>query len=317
MDIVQDLRREILADTQGESVFVARPYLRNFSFEELKKKGNQDQELVDMMIKTFAYWKVVKKRLIDWVLLSCRCNLVTELLDQKLKPALITATESAGSLCSLMAPDDALARERNDVAKRLDALDEAHRLLETAPSLGISLDELARRARLTSGKDKKRRKLSLEPPAAGAKAPAAAAPVVAEVSAPAPAALAAATVPVTPTTALGAKSASGQPNGLAPTPVPFGGAAAVGAAPAPPSFEAAPASSVPAFSFGGAAVAAPALAPAPAFAFGSSAAASAPPAPATKPPSPFGAPAAPPGSLFGAPAPPGFGGFGAPAAPKP
>lgn len=63
-----------------------------------------------MMIKTFAYWKTLKKRLIDYVQMACRCNLSAELIDQKLKPALVTATESAGSLCTLMAPDDALAR---------------------------------------------------------------------------------------------------------------------------------------------------------------------------------------------------------------
>ena len=146
MDIVQDLRREILADTDAEPIFAKRPYLKNLNFEALKKKGNHEQEIIDLQIKTFAYWKTLKKRLVDYVQMAARCNLSTELIDEKLKPALVTSTESVGNVCTLMAPDDALARERNDVATRLSALDEAHRLLMTAPSLGISLGELAHMA---------------------------------------------------------------------------------------------------------------------------------------------------------------------------
>ena len=56
MDIVQDLRREILSDADAEQVFASgkRPYLQGLSFEALKKKGNHEQELVDLQIKTFA-----------------------------------------------------------------------------------------------------------------------------------------------------------------------------------------------------------------------------------------------------------------------
>lgn len=67
MDIVQDLRREILADTDAESVWTKRPYLQGYDFASLKAKSNEEQELVDLQIKTFAYWKTTKKRLIDYV----------------------------------------------------------------------------------------------------------------------------------------------------------------------------------------------------------------------------------------------------------
>ena len=202
MDIVQDLRREILADEASEPpTFAKRPYLLNFNFANLKKKGNQEQEMIDMTIKTFAYWKTLKKRLIDYVLMACRCNLSTELIDKKLKPALLTATEDAGSLCTLMAPDDALARERNDVATRLDSLNEAHRLLD------ISMPDLARRAPALTNTEASRRKLSVGPMANAASTAAAA---VKEPLA-------------TPTTActLNATAASA-PAGMSPVPLSFG-----------------------------------------------------------------------------------------------
>ena len=43
MDIVQDLRREILADTEGEPVFAKRPYLRNFALRSSRRKATRSR----------------------------------------------------------------------------------------------------------------------------------------------------------------------------------------------------------------------------------------------------------------------------------
>ena len=72
MDIVQDLRSEILGsagddDDKGEGKWSKRPYLRGFDLKQLKEKSNHEQELLDMQIKTFAYWKTAEKRLVDYV----------------------------------------------------------------------------------------------------------------------------------------------------------------------------------------------------------------------------------------------------------
>lgn len=75
---------------------------------------------------------------------ATRCCLSVELVDEELKPSLVTSMEKAGSVRTLMMPDDALARERNDVARSIEQLEEAHKLLESAPSLGVSLQELSR-----------------------------------------------------------------------------------------------------------------------------------------------------------------------------
>ena len=64
MDIVQELRREILQDAESEEVWKKRPFLTGVDFTSLKKQSNREQELVDLQIKTYAYWKTMKKRLI-------------------------------------------------------------------------------------------------------------------------------------------------------------------------------------------------------------------------------------------------------------
>lgn len=171
MDIVQQLRRDILAEKHpdAKAVWSERPFLQHLNFEALKKQSNREQELVDLQIKTFAYWKTLKKRLIDYVQMAARCNLSTELLNARLKPALLISTESAGKMRTLMAPDERLERERIDVAKRIQALEEAHQLLAAAPaSLGLSLEELAQRSKTASSPTAERKP---SPEAAPAPAP--------------------------------------------------------------------------------------------------------------------------------------------------
>jgi len=218
MDIVQQLRRDILAEKHpdAKAVWSERPFLQHLNFEALKKQSNREQELVDLQIKTFAYWKTLKKRLIDYVQMAARCNLSTELLNARLKPALLISTESAGKMRTLMAPDERLERERIDVAKRIQALEEAHQLLAAAPaSLGLSLEELAQRSKTASSPTAERKPSPEAAPApapfsfapAAAKSsftfgvPAAASPVAAPFSfgaAPAPSALAAAKAALPP-----------------------------------------------------------------------------------------------------------------------
>ena len=148
--------------------------------------------------------------------MAARCNLSTELLNARLKPALLISTESAGKMRTLMAPDERLERERIDVAKRIQALEEAHQLLAAAPaSLGLSLEELAQRSKTASSPTAERKPspeaapapapFSFAPGAAKSSftfgVPAAASPVAAPFSfgaAPAPSALAAAKAALPP-----------------------------------------------------------------------------------------------------------------------
>jgi hypothetical protein len=73
MDIVQDLRSEVLGNAgdivadKGEGTWSKRPYLQGYDLKQLKEKSNHEQELLDMQIKTFAYWKTAEKRLVDYV----------------------------------------------------------------------------------------------------------------------------------------------------------------------------------------------------------------------------------------------------------
>ena len=117
------------------------------------------QEIVDLQVKTFAYWKTMKKRLIgaidsqlltpraddlyvwplpspraDYVQMATRSKLCTDLIERQLKRALVTPVETAHSARELMAPDDAIGRERVQLSKRMAALRTAEGLLKQVPT---------------------------------------------------------------------------------------------------------------------------------------------------------------------------------------
>eukprot|EP00966_Prymnesium_polylepis_P334032 7389439-Prymnesium_polylepis.1 len=132
MDIVQQLRREILKDDQSEEVWKTKPpYLKHLDFSKLSKQSNAEQELVDLQIKTFAYWKMMKKRLVDYLQLSTRANLSADFVDA-LRKAFRESIEHTSDMTALMAPDDSLGRERSSLSRRITDLKEADRLLKAA-----------------------------------------------------------------------------------------------------------------------------------------------------------------------------------------
>ena len=139
MDIVQQLRKDILADNEAKTVWSKKPaFLDGLDFSSLKTKSNAEQEIVDLQIKTFAYWKVMKKRLVDYLQLVTRYNLSAQLIEQ-LKPALMRAIAGEGDLATLMAPDESLARERSSLSKRIADLKKADALIEQAGNDRMSM----------------------------------------------------------------------------------------------------------------------------------------------------------------------------------
>ena len=81
--------------------------------------SNQQQNLVDMQIQLFAYWKVMKKRLLDYVQMATRSVLVAvplrTLLHKRLQAEVEAAARSPG-LVVLMAPDPQ-RQQRYETAK--------------------------------------------------------------------------------------------------------------------------------------------------------------------------------------------------------
>ena len=84
-----------------------------------------------MQIKTFAYWKMMKKRLIDYLQLATRANLSADLVNS-LRTSFRESIEQTGDMINLMAPDDKLGRERSSLSKRISDLKEADRLIKEA-----------------------------------------------------------------------------------------------------------------------------------------------------------------------------------------
>lgn len=129
MDLVQELRKLILSDPRSNPRSTKPSHLQHLDFEILKKKSNAEQEIVDLQIKTHAYWHVMMKRLVDEFQSIIRTVLSIELVGS-LRAAFRKAIEDEENMTALMAPDDALGRERSSLAIRIANLKEADRLLK-------------------------------------------------------------------------------------------------------------------------------------------------------------------------------------------
>ena len=98
----------------------------------IKKMSNEDQRIVDMQIEIFAYWKLMKKRLIDYVIMSTQSELVSKPFSKMLKPTLMEVTMAQGDdeIIRLLDSDPQIVKERRDAMGRLDLLQEAQEELE-------------------------------------------------------------------------------------------------------------------------------------------------------------------------------------------
>ena len=130
MSTVQSLREHVANTKDGEDQKPDRPdYLpKAWTASKLASMSNEEQQIVDMQFQMFAYWKTMKKRLIDYVQLLARSTVVTDTM-KSLNTMLNTAVVRQSSASSLMAPNEKLARSRARLNKRIKALTEAVGLL--------------------------------------------------------------------------------------------------------------------------------------------------------------------------------------------
>lgn len=124
MDTVQSIRGHLLKD----NVHPPPAYLGNLTRARFKRMSNEEQKLVDEQIEIFAYWKVLKKRLVDYVILSTRSELAMKPLGRELKPLLLDRVFSHHNddrLIKLVAPKDSIVKKRAALKERLANLQQA------------------------------------------------------------------------------------------------------------------------------------------------------------------------------------------------
>mmetsp|Transcript_63843 Transcript_63843/g.128307 ORF Transcript_63843/g.128307 Transcript_63843/m.128307 type:complete len:890 (-) Transcript_63843:212-2881(-) len=147
MDTVQDLRK-YLKNPEAEKI-------QKFSFISQEKRtllkglSNEDQRDLDLCIEIFAYWKMLKKRFIDYIQMMARsyllplaacggggvgddtasmpdiCLSLEELLSRKIHKAVDEATQHHGGYLELMQPDNAKRQARALIRQRITNMKEA------------------------------------------------------------------------------------------------------------------------------------------------------------------------------------------------
>lgn len=109
MDTVNSVRKN-LSDSDED-----RPlYLKKLSTSIIAAMSNEDQRLVDMQIEIFAYWKLMKKRLIDYIIMATTSCLVDKLIQDQLKVSLLEAVlrHNDKELVQLLSQDAGTASKR-------------------------------------------------------------------------------------------------------------------------------------------------------------------------------------------------------------
>lgn len=144
MATVQALRKKLLVSEEKddeETPVVPAVVNDEFAFltkhaSSLGKLSNEEQKYLDLQIEIFAYWKTMKKRLIDYVHLATRSILVKLPIETELSAAIQLQMEQqstdAGGFNMLMAPDATRRRKIEHTRARLHALQKAQRLLKQA-----------------------------------------------------------------------------------------------------------------------------------------------------------------------------------------
>ena len=120
MDTVNSIRSSIDESDDDDKPL----YLRHLTPSSIAAMSNEDQKLVDQQIEIFAYWKLMKKRLIDYVLLSTQGELVNVPIRDKLKTTMLDVVfrRDDEELVELLSRDVQIEKKRANVASRLEKL---------------------------------------------------------------------------------------------------------------------------------------------------------------------------------------------------
>jgi len=140
MDTVQSLRKLILgADSITEKMPEQFAFLSSKTLENLRNLSNEEQRIVDVQIEIYAYWKTMKKRLIDYVSMCSQHELIqqplNELMAQRIHNAIEDKSKVCGGLAKLMAPPLSKLLEVRATMARLDALKKAQDLIRSQPDM--------------------------------------------------------------------------------------------------------------------------------------------------------------------------------------
>eukprot|EP00928_Gymnodinium_smaydae_P063781 TRINITY_DN47275_c0_g1_i1.p1 TRINITY_DN47275_c0_g1~~TRINITY_DN47275_c0_g1_i1.p1 ORF type:complete len:384 (+),score=48.79 TRINITY_DN47275_c0_g1_i1:127-1152(+) len=135
MDTVQSLRKALLSGERILELPDEFSCLGDDAVRKLRSLSNEEQRIVDVQIEIFAYWKVMKKRFIDYVAMACQHEMVRKPLKGMFAQAIQSAVEDAcaGSdgLVQLMAPTESKRFKLEQMTTRLKALSKAKDLLRS------------------------------------------------------------------------------------------------------------------------------------------------------------------------------------------
>lgn len=90
---------------------------------DIEFSSNEDQEILNIQIKIFAYWKTMIKRMIDYICMFTRTILNSEISEKTFcKNFIETFHNAKKSKIDLMSKDDEILNKIKDLKNRIDKL---------------------------------------------------------------------------------------------------------------------------------------------------------------------------------------------------
>ena len=145
MDTVNSVRQAIGAAATGAATTSSCP-VDEHTVKRLKTaySSNEAQKVVDMQIELFAYWKMMKKRLIDYAQLSARSILILQPLETLLRSHLQAEIESAaaspGLVATMCADTQRQLKFERASARQAKLKDAVRAIADARKSLGMAGD---------------------------------------------------------------------------------------------------------------------------------------------------------------------------------
>eukprot|EP00921_Rhytidocystis_pertsovi_P008714 GHVQ01014191.1.p1 GENE.GHVQ01014191.1~~GHVQ01014191.1.p1 ORF type:complete len:820 (-),score=56.99 GHVQ01014191.1:240-2699(-) len=131
MDSVRAIQK-LMLKAEAENKEADFTVLDRFSIAKLKGFSNRNQTRVDLVIQTLAYWKLMRKRFVDNVILCAKRHLCSDRMIHNLKDQLMEECYALqDKLLHLMSPCVSDQSRREQIQSRIDKLNQAMEKIST------------------------------------------------------------------------------------------------------------------------------------------------------------------------------------------
>jgi hypothetical protein len=100
----------------------AKKFAQGINAKRSKEPATEEHALVELQLKTYAYWHVMKRRLLDYVQLGTHAEVCTATVEWRLRQHLARAIDECPNLVELMSADEKRMHQLKERSRDLERL---------------------------------------------------------------------------------------------------------------------------------------------------------------------------------------------------